>query len=643
MPLFDSGESRSDGRLWYAMPYVHGESLRQRIGRKAQLGVAEAVRITRRSRERWHPRTGQGIVHRDIKPENILLSRRPGAGGRLRHRQGGGRSSAEKLTETGLSLGTPAYMSPEQAAGGAVDARSDIYALGCVLYEMLAGMPPFTGPTAQAVMARRLSEPPRAIRPARPAVPPGVESAVLRGLERLPADRFNDIADFVEHLARPSAPARRRPGIRGLGAAALLLLAVGLGAWLIGRRDGAGESRDPAVEDLYRRGVRAYVQRTPTSIEDAIRSFAAAVGRDSLYADAWSGLAKAYVRAYERRFVFPGVARDSVLRLAVAAADRALDEDPRSAEAWATRANVSRIVDPTDRAPAIRSARRALALDSTNVNAWHFLALSLAESGEMDGAFAAWRRAVSENPTDMQGLTFLAIAHYWRLEFDSSMYWADSAIALDPTFQLVRITAGYTEVERGDFARARAAFEAAERLSTGCRGGAYDRGQGSHGRPGGSHGGGPRPGPAGRVAGRGVRADASARGGLARSSSCGSRRRRPGGGVAPALHARGRPALPDPPPVRSTVQDARKRRALSSAPGRPTAGRLARVLRTRPAPGILASTRPVAPIPLPSRPQVRLGYPLRREGGIDHGRDVPIAHRKRLHRAPHDGLATRHQ
>ena len=470
VPVLDSGVISGSGPTplpWYAMALIQGESLRSRLQREGQLPIEEALRITRETAAALQAAHREGVVHRDIKPENLLLS-----GDRVYVADFGiakalAETGGERLTSTGLAIGTPAYMSPEQATAGAVDARTDQYSLASVLYEMLTGEPPFTGPTAQAIVARRLSEPPRAIRPARPAVPASVESAVLRGLERLPADRFTNIAAFVEHLARPSAPARRRPGIRALGAAVLLLLAAGLGAWLIGSRDGAAESRDPAVAELYRRGVRAYEQRTPASIEDAIRAFATAVGRDSSYADAWSGLAKAYVRAYERRFVFPGVARDSVLRLAVAAADRALDEDSRSAEAWATRANVSRIVDPTDRAPAIRSARRALALDSTNVNAWHFLALSLAESGEMDEAFAAWRRAIAESPTDIQGLTFLAIADYWRRQYDSSMYWADSAIALDPTFQLVRITAGYSEVERGELGRARAAFEAAERLSTG--------------------------------------------------------------------------------------------------------------------------------------------------------------------------------
>jgi eukaryotic-like serine/threonine-protein kinase len=302
VPVLDSGVVSADATPlpWYAMAYVPGESLRIRLQREGQLPVDEALRITRETAAALRAAHRDGIVHRDIKPENLLLS-----GDRVYVADFGIakaliETGAERLTSTGMALGTPAYMSPEQSSAGAVDARTDQYGLACVLYEMLTGEPPFTGPTAQAVVARRMTEPARAIRPVRPAVPAGVESTVLRGLERIPADRFPDIAAFAEHLIHPSAP-RHRTGMRALGVAMFLLLAVAAGAWLAGRRGATASDRDPAVVTLYRRGVHAYEQRTPASVGEAIQLFATAVGRDSTYADAWSGLAKAYVRAYERR------------------------------------------------------------------------------------------------------------------------------------------------------------------------------------------------------------------------------------------------------------------------------------------------------------------------------------------------------
>jgi Tfp pilus assembly protein PilF len=453
------------------MAYVPGESLRARIERERQLPIDEALRIIGDAGSALAAAHRDGVVHRDIKPENLLL-----AGDRVYVADFGIakaliETGGERLTSTGLAIGTPAYMSPEQASAEPVDARSDQYSLAGVLYEMLVGEPPFTGPTAQAIVARRLAEPPRAVRSVRPAVPAGVEAAVLKALERVPADRFRDVASFLEHLALPAPPstpaaARRRPTARVLMGALLVLLAVGLGGWLLQHRGTRRPARDPSVVALYHRGARAYDQRTPASVHEAIEALRAAVGRDSSYADAWAGLAMAYVRAYERRFVFPGVAKDSVLRLAVAAANRALAEDSASADAWVTQATVRRIVDPTDVVPSIRAARRALALDSTSAGAWHFLAMGLTESGDLDGGLAAWHRGIAANPSNIQALVFLGIAYYWRHQYDSSAYWIDSAIAVDPAFQLARLTGGLTEVERNQYARARAALEAAGRLST---------------------------------------------------------------------------------------------------------------------------------------------------------------------------------
>jgi eukaryotic-like serine/threonine-protein kinase len=238
LPVFDSGEAR--GLLWYTMPYVEGESLRHRLIREVQLSIEAALTIAREVADALDYAHRHGVVHRDIKPENILLSEghaRVGDFGVARavEAAGGG-----KLTETGLAVGTPAYMSPEQASAGPADARSDVYALGCVVYEMLAGEPPYTGPTAQAVIAKRLSEPVPHLGTVR-AVPPAVEAAVTRALAKAPADRFATAGEFAAALragatlpaAQPRAtPARNARARLALGGVlAVLVLAGVYGLW----------------------------------------------------------------------------------------------------------------------------------------------------------------------------------------------------------------------------------------------------------------------------------------------------------------------------------------------------------------------------------------------------------------------------
>jgi hypothetical protein len=250
LTLIDSGAA--EGFLYYVLPYVRGESLRARLNRERQLGLDEALTITRQVAGALDYAHRQGVVHRDIKPENILIQEGEAMladfGIALAVKEAGG----NRLTESGLSLGTPQYMSPEQATGDRqLDARSDVYSLAAVLYEMLAGEPPVTGPTVQAVIAKLLTERPTRVRTVRDTVPEGVDAAVAKALAKTPADRFPTAGDFARALeVRPepaAVPRRRRPLALVVGVVGIALVAA-LGALLatgrLARRGPAFALRD---------------------------------------------------------------------------------------------------------------------------------------------------------------------------------------------------------------------------------------------------------------------------------------------------------------------------------------------------------------------------------------------------------------
>ncbi len=257
LTLHDSGEV--DGLLYYVMPYIDGESLRSRLTREPQLPVKEALAIAREVAGALDYAHRHNVVHRDLKPENILLSDGQALVADFGIARAIQRAGSDKLTGTGLSLGTPGYMSPEQAfASESLDGRSDIYALGCVLYEMLAGEPPFAGPTPQATLARRLTEPVPSLRALRAAVPVAVEHAVTRALAREPADRFPTAREFADALAGSAehtgaaAPKRRprRAVIFGAGGVVLLIAAFLAFPALRGRSGGATPARSAATGAL---------------------------------------------------------------------------------------------------------------------------------------------------------------------------------------------------------------------------------------------------------------------------------------------------------------------------------------------------------------------------------------------------------
>jgi tetratricopeptide (TPR) repeat protein len=240
LPLHDSGVA--DGLLFYVMPFVEGESLRDRLAREKQLPLNDALRIAREVADALSYAHAHGLVHRDIKPENVLLESGHAVVADFGIARAVAAAGTEKLTATGIAVGTPAYMSPEQAAGSRdPDGRSDLYSLGCVLYEMLAGVPPFAGTTAESLAHQHLNVTPRPVTELRPAVPATVAAALQRALAKVPADRFNPVAQFAEALggapsavptALPPADAkRRRVPWPTLATAAVVTILAAVAAW----------------------------------------------------------------------------------------------------------------------------------------------------------------------------------------------------------------------------------------------------------------------------------------------------------------------------------------------------------------------------------------------------------------------------
>ncbi len=236
LQLYDSGDA--DGSLYYVMPFVEGESLRDRLQREGQLSLDDAMQIVREVGGALGHAHSYGVVHRDIKPENVLLVAGHAIVADFGIARAVSEAGGEQLTETGLAVGTPLYMSPEQSAGDkALDARSDVYSLACVFYEMLAGTPPFVGTSAAAIMARHSMDPVPSLRTVRSTVTPGAEAAIMRALAKVPADRWATAHEFVEALEGAESTEQRggRFGwVPKAGWAAVVILLAGLAA-IVGR------------------------------------------------------------------------------------------------------------------------------------------------------------------------------------------------------------------------------------------------------------------------------------------------------------------------------------------------------------------------------------------------------------------------
>jgi tetratricopeptide (TPR) repeat protein/tRNA A-37 threonylcarbamoyl transferase component Bud32 len=484
LALHDSGEAGEF--LYYVMPYMEGETLRHRLTKDGRLPLDEAIRLACESAEAIGYAHSRGIVHRDIKPENILLSRGHAVVADFGIARAIDAARDDRITTSGVALGTTAYMSPEQALGENVDARSDVWALGCILYEMLAGRPPF-GSGGREVLTRSLTGRPDSLREARPDAPEDIDDIVRKALSRNSADRFANAAEFANALdlyrTGPGATtgnASKRSARLAVAAGTVIVAAI-VAVLVIWQRDGAPSpptrapqvarpvplSKDSIANELVRLGKAQHARRTAASSARAITLYTQALARDSMFARAWAELARAANFATIWAFPIPGMDRDSLVSLAVHASDRAVELDPEDPMSWLVKGRASKLVDPEDLGPALFDLRKSLALDSMNADAWYDLGTIYQELLDGDRALAAWLRAAKLNPRDQQTLSFLGFHYLWAGQYEKGLQWTDSAVRLDPTFITARESSAQLALEIGKPRDAQRHYEAQLHLTSG--------------------------------------------------------------------------------------------------------------------------------------------------------------------------------
>jgi serine/threonine protein kinase/Tfp pilus assembly protein PilF len=468
LALHDSGvvgdprDSADDRLLFYVMPFVDGVSLRERLGTQPRLSLDEVRKIIREVGGALSYAHSRGIVHRDIKPENILLAGYSTGDAKEWNTlvadfgiAAPTSTRAEHLTGTGMAVGSPQYMSPEQAVGDGVDHRADIYALGCVTYEMLEGAPP------------------RGVPRFKRGASPAIASAVLRALATDPDDRFADVREFVDAIdvrANGIATSWMRP-LRWASAAALItIVALGLRWSALSRHSrgrGPAMTKDSLALALYNRGRVDVATRNASNVRDAFSEFSHAIERDSAFALAWSGLARAAQLAVQRGFDIPNHSPDSLIALALAASQRGVVLDSSASDVWLVRARVMESVEPTSRTAVLNDLRRALAADSADGEVWFALGRAREEILDSTGARAAYGRALALDPRRLDLLAWFALHFLWSGRPADGIKWADSALAVDPTYELARNAAVQLAIELRDWPLAERHLLALQRVAQG--------------------------------------------------------------------------------------------------------------------------------------------------------------------------------
>jgi cytochrome c-type biogenesis protein CcmH/NrfG/tRNA A-37 threonylcarbamoyl transferase component Bud32 len=459
LALYDSGDA--NGLLFYVMPFVEGVSLRQRLTAQPSLAVDEVRKIAREVAQALSYAASRGIVHRDIKPENILLAGYSPGETRMSWNTlvadfgiaAPTLTRSEHFTGTGIAVGSPQYMSPEQAYGEPVDQRTDIWSLGCVVYEMLEGAPP------RGVASFKTAA----------AIPPSLSRAVLRALAADPADRFADARDFADAIEDGTRkPATRWRRLFWAGTAAVVALAaVASSTWRRSAARGPRMTQDSLALTLFNRGRANLAIRNAAGVAEAFSQFSRAVERDSAFALAWSGLARTAQMAFLFGYPIPGTSPDSLLTLAVNASRLGVTLDSSATDVWVARARVMESVEPTSRTAVINDLKRALATDSTNGEAWFLLGRAREDLLDSAGARVAYERAVALAPTNIEALAFFALHYHGSGSTAKGLKWADSALAIEPAYELARAAALLLSIEARDWRLADQHLLAMERIVQG--------------------------------------------------------------------------------------------------------------------------------------------------------------------------------
>ncbi len=522
LPLFDSGEA--DGFLYYVMPFVEGESLRSRLDRETQLPIDDATRIAAEVADALSYAHSRGVIHRDIKPENILLENGHAVVADFGIAQAVTDSGGEKLTRTGMALGSPLYMSPEQWSGEPVDARSDLYALACVVYEMLAGSPPFSGPTAQVLMARHAIDPVPALRTARSTVTQAVADTIERALAKVPSDRFPTVHAWREALLRPAVhsavPAPESAGATVASDSSETRAAEGFWVAVLPFKCASGNADLAALSECLSEGIVtglsrfSYLKVIAHSSTQRFGSAAVdvrAVGKElgARYVmegslrqagsrlrvavqliDAITGAhlwAENYDRAFDASEVFalqddlvPRIVstvadHDGILPHSMAEVIRSKPEDQLSPhEAMLRTFSFMKRFTPEEHADVRRILERAVRLAPNHGGCWAMLSMMyLVEYRQgfnerpdpLGRALAAARSAVEIAPSDNQAHAALASALFFRRELHALRQAAERTIELNPMDGSAVAAMGHWIAYAGDWERGFAIAEPASALN----------------------------------------------------------------------------------------------------------------------------------------------------------------------------------